>query len=389
MADVTLTWSGGTSAVACGELWLQRAGNWSAPLRELDAETLPSGPVTLSWQGLDHVGYVLRAGQAESVVSAMILGGRGGLTKKLEAKGYDNQFPVSLVLGDILREAGEQLSPKSDAAVLSQPLSSWLRLAGTAEEQLSLLTDSVGAVWRVLEDGSVWVGIDSYPRVPEFEHTVPDGGWHPTHGLLEIVPSAVGALPGQRYEREVGGAVIAGRIAAAVYCTSGDGPSARLYLADERAPQTDNAMEPLRAFVLETMRGVDLLGTITGKVVMQRPNGTLDVTPDDKRYPPMTGVRIRVPVPGARLSVPANSRCDVVFENGDVRGRVAVAYEPVAPGQSTKAVARVGDKTVKHKHVVTFNLTAPPMGGLVEGTITLSEEEPAIAQGSPHFELPS
>jgi hypothetical protein len=221
---------------------------------------------------------------------------------------------------------------------------------------------------------------------------VPEGGWQPSFGALRVIPSAIGAVPGDFYSRQVGGVLVAGRVGAAVYAVDASGPSARLYFIDDRAV-ADNQFEPLRAFVRETMRGVELLATYTGRVEAQRSDGTLDVSPDDKRLPPMTGIRVRVPVPGAKLTVEVGSRCQLVFEGGDVQQRVATLY---TPGSDVRAVARVDDSV----DVGTLQFTAVA-NGVIAGTYTPPIGSPTvfalntiiplkgkITSGSPHLALP-
>lgn len=389
MADVILTAGGEPASILRASLLLNRAGNWSLIAEEIDALSPPTGQVVIDWQGTELRGYVLRSGFEDGLVNAVILGGAGGLTKQLQPKMYDYQLPARMVAEDIVNEAGERLSPLSAPSLVSTTLSSWVRRSGDAGEQLSALADAMGCIWRVELDGSIFIGTDSYqPVSPDWDHTVPQGGWHANFGCLELVPGTIGALPGQRYEREVGGIAIAGRVGTAVYTTGPDGPGARLYFVDERAPQSDNAAEPLRAFVRETMRGVELLAVYTGQVALQRPNGTLDVYPDDKRLPPLTSVRVRVPVPGAKLRVTAGARCQVVFEGGDVRQPVATLYEP---GAADKPVGRVGDEVEVE---LWYTVGADPDGGSFVQAISGSAGavkvtlKGVITKGSPDLSLP-
>jgi len=398
MADVSIRRADGSElTVIMGQLWTQRAGNWSIFADQInDTEALPIDErVTVVWLESEWSGYVLRSGVADGFGQAVIMGGSGGLTKQLSASGYDNQIVARMVVDDILRESGESLSLLSAAAV-SSALGSWVRTADSAGAQLSALTDAIGAIWRMQSDGSLYIGSDSWPVVsPDWDHTIPQDGWHPQHRCLELIPSSVEALPGQTYSREVGGVQITGRISSAVYRIGQSGPSARLYFIDDRVDpaHSDNLAEPLRKFVRETMRGHDLQGTFYGVAKIQRSDGTLDFEPDDKRYPIMSGVRIRVPVPGAKLTIPAGSRCQLVFEGADVQQRVATLYEP---GSDVKAVARVDDSvdvgTLVFSTVANGVLTGtytPPGGAPIPfslgATINLRGK---ITSGSPHFSLP-
>lgn len=364
MSDVSVALpSGEVVAVLRGSLSRQRAGNWLMQLDQLDRDTTIDGLVSVDWQGTTLSGYVLRSAIENGFAQAHVLGGKGGLTKQLQPKMYDNQLPAALIAQDIASEAGEVLSVRS-ATALATPLASWVRRAGDAGAQLSALCDALGCVWRVELDGSIWIGVDDYPVVTDWSHDVPQGGWHASYGTLDVIPDTIQAQPGQRYLKEVGGVEIHGRIASVLYSTSDDGPAGHLYFVDDRAPDVDNSAEPLRQFVRETMRGVELHATFTGRVAVQRLDGTLDVYPDDKRLPPFSTVRLRVPVPGAKLTVPPGTRCIIHFEDGDVRRPIAVAYDP---GEATAAAALVGDRI----NAGTWTTTVVSDGGSPpSGTIT-------------------
>jgi hypothetical protein len=274
---------------------------------------------------------------------------------------YDLQVSVSMVANDILTEAGESLSVTSGTGTLSAALGSWVRRAGTAADQLSALCDAVGAVWRVELDGSIFVGTDAYPVITGWDHDVPQDGWNPGYGSLRVQTTELGAAPGQSYLGTIPGLDSPRRIGGVCY-TTGDGPQGWLYFVDERAPESDNQAHALREFVRETMRGVEWFPSVSGRVAVQRADGTLDVYPDDKRLPSLTSVRLRLPVPGAKLVVVPGSQVTVLFENGDPRQRVAVAY---AGGNATAPVALVGDNTNTGTLTIATALAGTPPSGTI------------------------
>lgn len=359
MSDVYLASATGEPAIIAASLRLNRAGNWSILADRIDLESEIAGQVTVSWLGSELRGYVLRSRVTDGFCTAVIEGGTGGLTKTANAKMYDLQITAAMVAQDILGEVGERLDPTSQVNV---GLSSWVRRRETAAEQLSALCDAIGCVWRVQLDGSIWIGRDAYAVVRGWDHDVPQDGWHALYGALRVETSQIGALPGRSYQGELPGLTEPRRILSVLYST-GDGPQAWLYFGDDRAPASDNAAEALRHFVRETMRGVEWYPSFSARVAVQRSDGTLDVYPDDRRLPPLTTVRLRLPVPGAKLTVPPGSQVTILFENGDPRQPVAVAY---GTGSPPNAVALVTDGVNSGSIVIAGSLAGgpPPSGSI-------------------------
>jgi hypothetical protein len=164
-----------------GSIRLPRVGVWSADLT-LDTAIPISGPVTLVTAdgafSLSGTGY--REGVFLGTLSLRVIGGAGGLStapggvgKTLPAKYYENA-PLSLVLGDILTACGEKLSPTFDTAVTSLLLRKWTRFAGTGKQCIARLFDNIATSWRILADGTFWVGTDTYPPAPSSQFDVVD-----------------------------------------------------------------------------------------------------------------------------------------------------------------------------------------------------------------------
>ncbi len=158
----------------------------------------------------------------------------------------------------------------------------------------------------------------------------------------------------------------------------------------------DRLLGALRATVQALVGRVDYLALYPCKVVAQQASGLLDLRPETPRLPDLSGVPLRVGLPGARVEVPQGGRVLVGFEGGDPRLPFACLFETGATATKIKLdateivlngggarVARVGDATEAHAHTVTHALVAPPGGGPVTGTITVSSEAPLIEEGAP------
>lgn len=92
--------------------------------------------------------------------------GRNGLGTAIQPKMY-NAVPLSIPLADILRTAGEVLSPYAQQSVLSTYLPSWIVVDGKCGAALNALVKlgAPEASWRYLLDGSLWVGIEDWAPI--------------------------------------------------------------------------------------------------------------------------------------------------------------------------------------------------------------------------------
>lgn len=152
----------GGYAVSRGRVTVPRVGPWHADAW-LDADVAPSGAVSLVWGQSEATwqGYVLpgRAGvyTEGGPVQVWIVGGTNGLSARVPGASYRN-VTARTVLTQILTAAGERLSGTSPATSLDVTLARWSRSDGVASAQVARLADALGLVWRVLPDGTVYVG---------------------------------------------------------------------------------------------------------------------------------------------------------------------------------------------------------------------------------------
>ncbi len=393
MADASVA----GSAVVNGRLLLKRRGNWTLYAYDLAGDAPPSGQVACEWLGTQLLGHVLRSGLADGAVDAVITGGRTEHSKRLSAAMYDYQVPVALVLQGILSEQGEQGSATIDPALLRRTLARYNKVAGTLGQQLDQLADALGVVWRILLDGSVWLGVDTYATAGPFEHVL-SAEWRPGSSRLLIEPDAIGLLPGQSYSGPQGytGAAFAVRVSDIAYCIGPEKTTATAYALDARADGESGISGALRAVVREETAHMRYSKPHAGKVLLQRPDGTLDVRLDDPDFAPLTSVQVRVPVAGAKLTVPDGARCIVEFEDGNHNLAVVTSY---AVGNAQHAVALKGGRvdvgTIQFIAVANGVLTGtyiPPTGMgsprpfVLGDVISLVGK---IADGSPDISLPS
>lgn len=141
---------------------IPRFGAWHADIA-VDGEEPLANRVTLSLGGVKFSAAVRRQGLSIGNVYARLVGGAGGLKNVAPAQGY-HSVPFSVPLQDMLTFAGERVSPSSSPKVTTYLLNSFSRTAGPVGRSISNLLDvsPVESSWRVLYDGSVWVGEESW-----------------------------------------------------------------------------------------------------------------------------------------------------------------------------------------------------------------------------------
>lgn len=179
--------------------WLHvpRIGVWHAELElEGEEENVPEGAIEIEIENATWHGTVRRAGANAGRVEVLVVGGAGGLEGELEPRYYADA-PARIPLGDVLREAGETLSGDVSGDVTSPTLARWTRQRGRAGAALAELAAALGVeAWRVLVDGTVWLGAETWDEV-EIEHAVIE--LDPAHDRIAIAVDAPTLLPGTTF----------------------------------------------------------------------------------------------------------------------------------------------------------------------------------------------
>lgn len=142
-------------------------GVWHAAI-EMDGSA-PSGRVTIDVDGLLKLsGTVVSGGDFDGRVTLRVVGGAGGLTKEVSARDYE-RTTLRVIAQDTLSTVGESLSPTADSGVLGTKVTRWARPAAKASSVIGEIARRAGAGWRILADGTVWLGVPAFPA-RSFEH---------------------------------------------------------------------------------------------------------------------------------------------------------------------------------------------------------------------------
>lgn len=325
----------GDAPVMSGMLSRPLRGAWTADL-EVDADAAPSGRVTLSGAGVSLVGTVVQSQSWNDRQRCRVVGGAGGMTKTLGATFYRSVTLRSIVTA-ILASAGEALSPSSSTSVLSRSVPVWVRLRGPAASLLDqvLAAWAPTAIWRVLPDGTVWIGEPAWTTATTATVTQDNRG-----------DEEVAELAGEDLTLDAGTTTQGRKVGLVRYFIAPDSVRGEVFWAGEA-----RGMRATIAKVLEQLVGprLDALAAYPAKVITQHADGTLDVRPDSPRLPPMTSVPIRYGVPGVSAKVSAGARVLVEFAGGDTSSPVATVWESASVTELSLDATKIrigGDRNV-------------------------------------------
>lgn len=155
----------GGADVVSARIWLPRVGAWHADVVVDDPEA-PTGSVVLATDGgVSLAGTVLTGGAWLDLAYVRVVGGAGGLSGNAAPKFYTSAN-VGLVMLDLLRGAGEKMSPTASPSARGSRLSSWTTVrqpVGSAIAVLLARGAPAETSWRMLPDGSVWIGAETWP----------------------------------------------------------------------------------------------------------------------------------------------------------------------------------------------------------------------------------
>lgn len=158
----------GGADILGGTIGAPARGPWFSQLK-LDTASAPTGKVTIAFAGgLSITGFVISGGVAYDVAHVQIVGGAGGLSKTMAAAAYQNaqlRDPLSAIMSG----SGEAQSSTIDASILAVQLPYWTIVSTTAARAIDELCGAASSAlgktitWRVLSDGTVWLGSETYP----------------------------------------------------------------------------------------------------------------------------------------------------------------------------------------------------------------------------------
>lgn len=150
-----------------GVITFPRIGVWHADL-SVSTGIDPSGSATLVLGSQTWVGsYSLQSGlDLLNRQRVRVVGGAGKISNQVLAKSY-NAIQARIPLQDAIQDSGEAISPVCDPTVLSIPLRGWVRFQTSGSFALRAILSAIpnNPSWRVVSDGTIWVGYETWPVV--------------------------------------------------------------------------------------------------------------------------------------------------------------------------------------------------------------------------------
>ncbi len=292
---------------------MPRVGVWRADLTlDLEDASKVGDEVTLSVDGLEWKGTAVEVGAYTGRVHLRMAGGNAGMPKPVVPRFY-RAMPARVVAQDLLAEGGEELSSTANQDVLSSILPLWTRASGIVSEALEQLLDELGATWRVLADGTVWVGTETWPEASNVKDVI----------VLAEVPNEARIEFGSATPNLVPGTTFRGRRVSRVEIHISPSDVHTKAWFDEGDGGGDVMRVAIERLVRQATRHFDYFATYSGKAVAQNTDGTLELRLDSTRLPGMSRVPIRVGV--MTLKVKTGAEVNVVFLNGSP-ARPSVTY---------------------------------------------------------------
>lgn len=281
-------------------------GPWTLTAR-VDTSTAPAGRVSVVLGEATWIGTVVEAVLDGGAYEVRVIGGAAKLGLDLAAKSY---VGVSLrtPLADLTSATGEALSSSVAATLLATRVGHLQRQRGTAAALLEVLTDAFDWQWRVLPDGTVWLGAETWPAaVDDAAVTLSE-----TPDALTLAVETAGIAPGQTW---------AGRQVQEVRHTM-DGGKLRTTLRFSASQQSRFNDQVKRA------AGVRFLRFYPAQVISARAaDGALELLVED---PVIRGSGIAaVPLwgsPGDTVRVAPGSTVLLGFRNGNPTQPFAIAH---------------------------------------------------------------
>jgi hypothetical protein len=282
-----------------------------APIANLsiDAESgfEPGAEVTIAAAGgIEMKGTVLpsRGGEFIGSVQTRVVAGKGGMSKPATPTNYQSAT-VRDIVGALLGDAGEELSTTVDAALLARVLDRYHVVRQPVATALAALLAvlSPSATWRILLDGTVWFGEETWPELAVDAE------------VLERKPAENTAVLGVDTLTIRPGVTLAdlGRVELVEHWVGADKVRSTVTLAAGGAERGKGALLALARAAFPT---IGYLRWCHAKVVKQT-GQKVDVDCDDASIGSLSNVPIRHGLPGIEVTITPQAYVRVFFEDGD------------------------------------------------------------------------
>jgi hypothetical protein len=289
---------------------MQDRGTWHAHCEidhPSDDAQVVTGPFTFNIDNVEFRGTVVpdRSGVQDGTGGRQqlyVVGGAGGLDTEIQVRNYaSGQTRAQTIIEDILRDSGESLSTEADQTYLNKRVTGWQRAAGKAQLALDQICEAIGAQWRVLRDGTVWIGQDQWPEI-EPSGTVEGQDW--ASGSVTVAPDFPTLVPG---------VIVRGQQIHQVEHHFGDDGKLRTECrAKSHRQLVDGFLDRAQR---KNVYGYRYRCTVKN----QNDDGTVDVVTDDEKMKGkgVSKCRMRFGLPGVTAKVSNGARCLLGWDDAD------------------------------------------------------------------------
>lgn len=326
-----------------GDIKLPYAGAWTSEI-EMNADEAPTGSVVILLMGREFRGTVVAdpndsasvlSGESGGWYRCRTVGGAGGLDKTIQPVEWSGGATVAAILTQILGAGGEVQSGSIVPALLSKVLPQWSITRNSVGGALSALCETLGIIWRVLDDGTVWIGTPTPTPITPPEYILTE--IHPETGVSELDLNSADFSPDHVFDGLT--------VRQVVY--SWDGSEMRALVT--HAPGPVNALFNLFGRWLSRVK-LDNHKLVAGRISSQNSDNTVQFQPDQDTYSQLKRTAIRLGLPDTDVQINASSRAAVCWEGALPSNPVLVNFGDstaskikLAKSATPKAVARKGD----------------------------------------------
>lgn len=274
-----------------------------------------------------------RTGSYLDAIHVRILGGAGGANKLVKPRGYAQPSAlVRDVLNGLMTDSGETLSSTIGNDVLQANLIAWNTMALPMSFALSTLINHAlpGANWRILQDGTVWIGKETFDTAnPEFILLTND----PKEGTFDLGVDSPSIVPGVTIDG-------IGKVVKAEHTLEKEGVRTRVWI--ELQEQDRGIRASIGEIVRQELNGIDYFTLYDAKVISQSTDlSTVDLQPGDHRLPGLQRVPLRIGLPGTKVQFSSGA----VVRLGWDRGNPSMPYASLWNGGATVQSIQLGGNT--------------------------------------------
>lgn len=332
-------------SVLSGTITMPLIGVWTADLviDQPDGSGFDAGTkVTLSSPDLDLHGIVApsRTGDFLDAVHVRVLGGVGGMGKETTPRSYAQPSAFARdVISGLTNDSGETLSVTADTSITNFNLIAWAITKVPVSQALTSLLDIVSpkADWRILPDGTLWFGAETWPSLSASFDTI---AHNPTDGTYELGVDSPVIVPGKTVDgigkiSRVEHSILSNKIRSRVWVDMDD--------------QERGFAAAVMDLAKQALPGIDYLALYDSKVVSQSADlKTVDLQPADPRLPGMGRVPLRHGLPGCTVGIAPGAILRLGWDRGNPQYPIAALWnggETVTKVVVKATTVYLGDET--------------------------------------------